>query len=75
VGDAQGTLVGPVVQSSRTPVSAKSLNGAAPLPVARQIPGKWIQLLVTRDVRGTNDSVPFLYEDYDRSGPASLEAP
>jgi hypothetical protein len=76
VRDVDGTLVGSVLQPPGGAVVADGFETDSPLRVARRIPGKWIQLLMTRNaVRGTKDSVPFLYEDSDCRGPAFLEAP
>ena len=76
VRDVDGALVGPVWEFRGGPALTKDFEVQIPLKVARRIPGKWIQLLVTPTaVRGTRDSVPFFYEDYDCSGAAFLDAP
>jgi hypothetical protein len=76
VRNADSTLVGPLLPAAGDPVLTKSFAEDSPVWVARRIPGKWIQLLMSRNtVWATKDRVPFLYEDYDCSGPAFLEAP
>lgn len=76
VRNADSTLVGPLLPAAGAPVLTKNFAEDSPVWVARRIPGKWIQLLMSRrTVWATNDRVPFLYEDYDCSGPAFLEAP
>jgi hypothetical protein len=76
VRSADSTVVGPVLGLAGDPVVSTSFSRNFPVWVARRIPGEWIQLLVSRNaVWATNDRVPFLYEDYDCSGPALLQAP
>ena len=76
VRDLEGGLVGPVLSGDTGRTGPHKLSDDSPLWVARRIPGKWIQLLVNRNaVLATRDRVPFLYEDYDCSGPAFLDAP
>ena len=76
VRDLEGGLVGPLLSRGTAQTGPYRLADDSPLLVARRIPGKWIQLLMTRSaVWGTKDRVPFLYEDYDCSGQAFLEAP
>jgi hypothetical protein len=76
VRDREGALVGPVLSPGTRQTGSVELGDHPPLWVARRIPGKWIQLLVSRDaVWATRDRVPFLFEDYDCRGPAFLEMP
>jgi hypothetical protein len=65
-----------VLPAAGDPVLTEGFAKDSPVWVARRIPGNWIQLLMTQNaVWATKDRVPFLYEDYDCSGPAFLEAP
>jgi hypothetical protein len=76
VRDLEGAVVGPVLSRGSGQNGSVELSDDSPLLVARRIPGKWIQLLVSRNaVWATKDQVPFLFEDYDCSGPAFLETP
>src|SRR5574341_785130 len=76
VRSADGTLVGSLLPAAGDPVVTEGFAKDSPVRVARRIPGNWIQLLMSQDaVWATRDRVPFLYEDYDCSGPAFLEAP
>ena len=74
VRDLEGGLVGPVLSQGSPGTNA--LSDDSPLAVARRIPGKWLVLRVSQNaVWATRRLVPFLFESFDCSGPAFLDAP
>jgi hypothetical protein len=76
VRDLDGGLVGPVLLQGKGAPGPDRLTEDSPLWVARRIPGKWLRLRVTENaVWATRNQFPFLYESYDCSDPALLEAP